>query len=149
MRVLVVGPLPRLGSPNRFPWIGYTVSAFRRLGHTVAIATYRESWGASPALVRVVSGSRVMSGALDRYVSAMNARRDRQALAAARRFRPQLTVVLKGEVYPSGVWADVNRHTDGPMVSWWLDDPFPYPQSVRDFALFDHVFLFDRSYVAP
>ena len=151
MRVLVIGALPRLGSPNRLPWIRYTTAALRRLGHTVATATLRESWGASPALAlaRAVSGRRATSGALTRYVAAMAARRDRQTIAAARRFRPQLTIVLKGEVCGSEVWAGVKRHTDGPLVSWWVDDPFAYPQSVRDFALFDRVFLFDRSYLPP
>lgn len=147
MRVLVLGPLPRLASPDYLPWLRYTVSALRRLGHEVAVATYRESWAASPAimtrLLRIPGGS----AALARCAAAMSAWRDRRTVATARAFRPELTIVLKGEVYPSELLADVKRLTNGPFTSWWLDDPFAYSQSVLDFALFDRVFLFDRSYL--
>lgn len=148
MRVLVVGPLPRLWAPNHLPWLRYTTSALRRLGHTVATAAYRESRAASPALASRLSGLPGTPGVLKKYVVAMSARRDRQAIAAARRFRPELTIVLKGEVYPQEVWSEIKRHTAGPMVTWWVDDPFTYPNVVRQFTVFDRVFVFDRSYVS-
>ena len=147
MRVLVIGSLPRLWAPNHWPWLRYTTSALRRLGHTVATATYRESRGSSPALARWLSALPGTPRALKQYVAAMAARRDRQAIAAARRFRPGLTIVLKGEVYPAEVWSEIKRYTAGPMVTWWVDDPFGYADAIRQFSIFDRVFMFDRSYI--
>lgn len=148
MRVLVVGPLSRIGAPNQLPWLRYTTDALRRLGHSVVAAAYRESWAVSPAVgacFAVVPGAR---RALKRYAIAMDARRDRRVVAAARRWRPRLTVVLKGEVFSAGVLADIRRYTDGPLTSWWVDDPWRHPAAVRCFAMLDRVFLFDRSYLA-
>jgi spore maturation protein CgeB len=46
------------------------------------------------------------------------------------------------------VFADIKRATRGPMVSWWVDDPWVYPESVANLPLFDCVFTFDRAYLA-
>jgi spore maturation protein CgeB len=148
MRVLVIGSLPRLGAPNNLPWLRYTTSALRRLGHDVAVATYRESWAASPLVTSRVGLTNSASALLGRHVVNAARRRDRKALSLARAFRPRLTLVLKGEVYRSDLFAEIKRATDGPLVSWWVDDPFNYPESVKNFALFDHVFMFDRSYLS-
>ena len=43
--------------------------------------------------------------------------------------------------------AAVKRHAHGPVVTWWVDDPWRYPASVRQFPVFDRVFIFDRSYM--
>jgi spore maturation protein CgeB len=147
MRVLLVGPLPRLWAPNHLPWLSYTESALKRLGHEVTIATYRESWAASPALAATVGRLASGIGALRGVAGRTTARRDRRLVDEARRVRPELTVVLKGEVFPDEAFAEVKRHAAGPMVTWWVDDPWAYPASVRQFALFDRVFLFDRSYM--
>src|SRR5437763_1241915 len=132
MRVLVLGPVPRVGMPDYLPWLPYTVSALKRIGHDVAVATYRESWAASPTIEKRLARIPSASSALARVAAAAAARRDRRTVERARTFRPQLTIVLKGEVYPTELLADVKRLTDGPFATWWVDDPFAYPQSVRD-----------------
>lgn len=147
LRILVVGPLPRIGAPNHLPWLRYTTSALKSLGHAVETAVYRESWAESAAI-----GARLIAipGAkpvVDRYVGRANDRRDRQPLARARAFRPELTIVLKGDVYSPAVFQELKRLTDGPLVSWWVDDPFAYPHSVQALPVFDRVFVFDRSYM--
>ena len=146
--MLLVGPVPRLGAPNHLPWLRYTASALRRLGHTVTTTAYRESWSASPALTSIAS--RVAAAPLlARVAAARAAARDRRVVAAARRARPELTVVLKGEVFPDEAIAWLKQFTAGPLVTWWVDDPQVYPASIRQFPMFDRVFLFDRSYMPP
>lgn len=148
MRVLLVGPRPRLWTRDRLPWLAHAASALRRLGHEVTAAGYRESWAASPTL-RARAG-RVPGGAgtLARVAAAMDRRRDRVLVAAARALRPQLTILLKGEVFSDETIASVKRAAAGPIVAWWVDDPFVYPDSVRQFSLLDQVFVFDRAYIA-
>lgn len=147
MRVLVVGPLPRFGALNRLPWLNHTAFALRRLGHVVTVATYRESWAASPAVHARVARIPGAAGALARFAAEMDARRDRLVIAAARRVRPELTIVLKGEVFSDETIAAVKQAGAGPMVTWWGDDPFVFPAAVRQFRLFDRVFVFDRGYL--
>ena len=146
MRVLVIGSVPRVAAPNHLQWLRYVVAALKRLGHAVEVATYRESWADSPTIAAGAIGM-PWASALKRWARAAQRRRDRRAVSRARTFRPHLTIVLKGEVYTTDVFADVKRFTQGPLTSWWVDDPFAYPRSVRDFELFDRVFLFDRSYL--
>jgi len=147
MRVLVVGSVPRLGSPNHLPWLRYTASALLRLGHTVIAVPYRESWGASPALAAGLSALPGSSAALDALVARHAARRERRVIAAARRLRPDLTLVLKGEVYGPDVLSEVKTHTAGPMVTWWVDSPFTTSGAIARLAAFDRVFIFDRAYL--
>lgn len=147
MRVLVVGPLPRLGALNRLPWLNHTASALRRLGHVVTVAGYRESWAASPAVNSRAGRLPGAVRALARFATEMDARRDRHVIAAARRIRPELTIMLKGEVFSDETVAAVKQASAGPMVTWWGDDPFVFPASVRRFRLFDRVFVFDRAYL--
>jgi spore maturation protein CgeB len=147
VRVLLAGSLPRLGATNHLPWLAYTASALRRLGHKVTLATYRESWAASPALTTKAARAPGGAAALAALARRMTVRRDRLFIEAARAIRPELTIVLKGEVFPDEVFAEVKRWTAGPMVTWWVDSPWVYPASVKQFGLFDRVFLFDRSYM--
>jgi spore maturation protein CgeB len=148
MRVLVIGSLPRLGSPNNLPWLWYATSALKRLGHEVAAATYRESWAASPWITSRLGRMKPAGALLRRQIVTVAQRRDRETLALANAFRPRLTLVLKGEVFNPDLFAKIKRATAGPLVSWWVDDPFAYPESVKSFALFDHIFMFDRSYLS-
>src|SRR5438132_13615165 len=109
MRVLLIGSVPRLGAPNHLPWLRYTASALGRLGHAVRTVPYRESWAASPLLASAVGGWPGGRALLAGTVAAMAARRARTAIAAARTFKPQLTIVLKGEVYAPGVLAETKE----------------------------------------
>lgn len=147
MRVLVVGPGPRVGAPNHLPWLRYAVSALQRTGHTVATVVYRESWFASPSLAAAASGMPPARAMLAAGAAAAASRSTRRVVARARAFRPDLTVVLKGEVYPAQVWADVKRESGAPVVTWWLDSPWDFPHAARALEVFDRVFMFDRSYL--
>jgi len=148
VRVLLVGPRSRLWALDRLPWLAHTAAALRRLGHVVSVSAYRESWAASQALASRVAPLPGSARALARIAAAMDRRRDRQLVNAARRIRPELTIVLKGEVFSDETLAAVKRAGAGPIVTWWVDNPFVYPESVRQFTLLDRVFVFDRSYLA-
>lgn len=76
---------------------------------------------------------------------------DRLLLQAARQIRPDLVLVLPGvgfNLRPE-VLQELKRQCAGPLVSWWVDDPFRDSVSSELFACFDHLFIFDRSYLPP
>ena len=140
MRVLLVGPsLP-------FPWMAYTARALRRLGHTAVPFRYTRRWinrmaGLGAGRVPGVSPAAAWCAARWR------AARDQALIDAARRMRPDLVLVLRGELIAPEALAQVKRHTAGPCVTWWVDDPDRYPGSMERLALYDHVFVFDRACV--
>ena len=148
MHVLLVGPTPRVFSAGNFQWFSDTARALRRLGHTTTLFPCPETWTASPAVTqRLEQRLLPLAGWLARYQEALFRRRDRRLIRLARRLRPDLVLVLKGETLSGEVLAEVKRLAHGPLVTWWVDDPWRFPSSLERFALFDHVFVFDRSYV--
>ncbi|MBI2104120.1 MAG: glycosyltransferase [Candidatus Omnitrophica bacterium] len=147
MRVLLIGSVPRRFGTQNFRWFAYTACALRRLGHTVIPSADRESWASSRAVGRRLAGVRGASRVVAGYEQARRRRRDRQLVALARRTRPDLVLVLKGDTLPEEVLAQVKRLARGPLVTWWVDDPWRSPGFLGSFALFDHVFAFDRSYL--
>lgn len=147
MHVLLVGPAPRLFSTGNFQWFRYTARALRRLGLTVTGFPCRDGWITSPSLARGVEWIPGLSPRFVRHQEALLRTRDRRLVALTRRLRPDLVVVLKGETFSADVLAEVKRLARGPLVTWWVDDPWRCPSFLQSFALFDHVFMFDRSYL--
>ena len=146
-RILLVGPLPRRGATDRLPWLQFTAAALRALGHRVSIESYRDSWASSPRLRGWLSPGNPAIGIAEEWARRMEQRRDWRLVRRARRLRPDLVIVLKGEVFSRTTLEEVRAHLAGPMVTWWVDAPTPYPDAVAALSVFDHVFLFDRSYI--
>lgn len=147
MRVLVVGVVPRRLGVQNFRWFAYTLQALRRLGHTVIPFAYRESWTSSQTIVQRLERIRGAPSSVVKYQQARQDRRDRQLIRLATRTQPDVVLVLKGDTFSGEVLAQVKRSARGPLVTWWVDDPWRSPAFLPAFAVFDHVFIFDRSYV--
>lgn len=146
MRVLLIGPAPRvIGTYHPLLWLKNTAQALRRLGHSTTVFAYRESLFNSLVLHRYAEGVPGVTGWLARRreveVSAWNRRLER----CVRQLRPDLVIVLKGEQLSSEVLAQVKHLAPGPLVAWWIDDPWRYPKFIEHIALFDRLFVFDRA----
>jgi len=139
--------MPRRLSAQNFRWLAYTARALRRLGHTVIPVTYRESWASSQAVTQQLERIPGASRTVARYEQARQSWWNRQLVTATRRARPDLVLVLKGDALPADLLVQVKRLARGPLVTWWVDDPWRCPAFLPSLALFDHVFIFDRSYM--
>ena len=149
MKVLLIGKTRRLFGQSNFQWLEHTLCGLKRLGHDVTSFGYPESWFASKALKRSASAVPILPRLLDRYREGLARRQDRRLIALARGFRPDLVLVVKGENLSSEVLAAVKKHTSGPVVTWWADDPWRFPGFIRALGFYDHVFIWDRAYLAP
>jgi len=148
MHVLLIGSSPRVFSTGNFEWLSYTARALRRLGHAVTVFPWRESWAASPSLVGGLGWIPGVTGSLGRYQQARVRWRDRAVIKLTEELRPDLVLVLKGEHVSGEVLSEVKRRARGPLVTWWVDDPWRFPWHIERFAIFDHVFIFDRAYLS-
>ena len=149
MRILVVGQSPRVFGPGNFQWPDDTVRALRRLGHRVRRFRYRESWAASPALSAGLQRLPLGGRLLKRYQQAHACARDKALTLTSRQWLADLVLFLNGDAFSGEVLAEVRRWTPGRLVSWWADNPCASSSFMRAVSLFDHVFVFDRSYLAP
>lgn len=73
----------------------------------------------------------------------------------AREFRPDLVLVLKGESVHPATLAKLKASTGAGLAVWWVDHPFMNAETGQRWRyvpdctpLFDHCFVFDRSYEA-
>lgn len=72
---------------------------------------------------------------------------------AARAFRPDVVVVLKGEALNAQTLLRLKDATGAALASWWVDDPYAFERQcgLRNVAetlpLYDRVFIFDREYL--
>lgn len=149
MQVLLIGPAPRLvGSHHPLLWLRSTAQALRRLGHATTVFPDRGALVQSAALQQAVGwvpgATRWLAGRQDAAIRTWN----RRLVACVRRLRPDLIIVLKGEQLSGAVLAEVKRLASGPLVTWWIDDPWRYPRFIEHAALFDHLFVFDRACMA-
>lgn len=149
MHVLVVGQTRRWFSASNLRWVDDTVRALRRLRHRVSVFAYREPWAASPSVARWAGAVAPLRTALARCPGYSRRATEQRLVALARRAQPDLTLVLKGECLSMETLSAVKRHTQGPCVSWWVDDPWRYPAAVECLPVYDDVFVFDQSYIPP
>lgn len=142
MRVLLIGPSLFL------PWAEYTARAFRRLGHSVRFFPYsdilvdRLSLRKGRRLAAVVPP---VAEWLGRWRSRWLQQRDDRLLRLVLESRPELLCVLRGESLSVDLLRALRKNFSGPLVTWWVDDPFRYAIS-EALPLYDVVFVFDRSY---
>jgi len=147
MLVLLVGQTPRRFGPDNFQWLNDTAQGLRRLGHTVRTVSYRDSVVESPLLRNALLRMPALSHRLSGYGDGLRRTYERRLVMLARRLRPDLVIVLKGEILSGETLSEVKRLARGPVVTWWVDDPWRYPSCLQQMTLFDHVFIFDRSYM--
>ena len=142
MRVLLIGPAWDTGQ-----WVEYCAAGLVGIGHDVVMHRYSAGLGrpAGPwarLQRRIVGPDRFH---MERVLGVL--RRDNlDVLKVAAQHRPELTVVLKGEVLLPETIERIGHMTDGPMVHWSGDDPTWFPNIVAAAHLYDRFFLADPSY---
>jgi spore maturation protein CgeB len=144
LNILVIGP----ASP--YPWMAYVARALRRLGHRAFLFSYSNRWVnrlTAPALARHLSAFPSVPAWAAQAASQWHAQNNRTVVRLAKRLRPDLSVVLRGEHLLAETLQAVRGATRGPLVSWWVDAPERYPVSAEWWRSCDHVFLFDRACV--
>ena len=144
MRVLLIGPEWDTGQ-----WTAYCAAGLAAGGHQVVSVLYGRDLarpvGLRGRLRRRLSGPHRFH--IGRVLEAM--RRDNlRVLDAARRQRPDLTVVLKGEVLLPETVERLRDLTAGPVVQWCGDDPSWFPHIAAAAHLYDRFFLAEPSYAA-
>lgn len=146
MRVLVVGPA------SLFPWMGYTVRALRRLGCVPFRFCYSNLWMnrlASPWLTDTLTWVPGLPRWLGQETERWHRQREYALLAAVSRIKPDLILLLKGERISAETLQSLARMAPRSLVTWWVDDPCAFPQFIQSLPVFEHVFIFDRSYLRP
>ena len=147
MRVLLVGQGPRRFNPGNFQWPNDTAQGLRRLGHRVSLVVNREPWAASPALARRLGAEGPGPRWLARYQATQQRRRDRRLVRQIKRLRPDLVLMLNGALVGAEGFHEIRRAATGRLVSWWADDPGIDPAFMASAGLFDHICVFDRTYM--
>ena len=142
MRVLLIGPHWDTGR-----WTDYCAAGLRDAGHEVHVYVYARTLDRPVGVLGRVR--RRLIGAerhhLERVFAA--ARRDNLgAIEAARRARPELTVVLKGEPLLPETVERLRGLTDGPLAQWCGDDPSWFPNILAAAHLYTRFFLAEPSY---
>ena len=144
MRILLIGPHWDTGR-----WTEYCAAGLERNGHDVRAFTYSAGLARPVTLLgrvrrRLIGTDRFQ---LERVMRAQ--RRDNLAAVdlAARR-RPELLIVLKGEVLLPETVDRLRALTDGPIVQWCGDDPSWFPNIVAAAHLYDWFFLAEPTYAA-
>jgi len=88
-----------------------------------------------------------MPEGLARYRRFQQRMRHRAITWSIRRLRPDLVLLLNGEVFDRDTLAEMRRLTPGRLACWWVDDPFAYTLVPQTIDLYDHIFVFGRSYM--
>ena len=156
-RVLVVGPEWVAG------WTLSTAQGLRELGCAVEVFYYLR---ARP-IERVHQWKKWLADCLGRkdkhtpvwlrasYWRWVGMRIEMPLLRTAKAFRPDLVLVLKGEVLLPRTLMKLKQTTGASTTVWWVDDPYAFERqcglrNVFDcLPLYDRVFVFDRQYLAP
>lgn len=145
MRILLIAPhfVGRWAESNQ--------AALQSLGHSVRTVYYDRSPIESRA-VRLAAMSAVWSwrsrdAIRTWFLHRLSDLRHRFLVRIARNFSPNLVIVLKGDSIPMAALEELRVYTRIPIVSWWVDDPFRFPESVETYSFYDHFFIFDRAYI--
>lgn len=145
MQILLVGPSLFM------PWTFYTARALRRLGQSItlfnesSLALDRWTLNVGRKLAAPIPG---LVQQLDRFRTRWLNERDQRLIQLVGQLQPDLILVLSGKSWTKELWDAVRALTHARIVTWWVDTPLR--DSVRHFLhLFDHFFIFDRSYLDP
>ena len=144
MRILLIGPHWDTGRWTEYCTVGLTAN-----GHKVHTLVYSSELSRSVGLLgrvhrRLVGSDRFHLG---RVLDAQ--RRDNlQAVKLAQRHKPDLVVVLKGEVFLPETIDRIRTVAAGPVVQWCGDDPTWFPNITAAAHLYKRFFLAEPSYSA-
>jgi len=61
--------------------------------------------------------------------------------------KPDLIFIYKGETVHKEVLSEVKNKTKAKIATWWVDDPFRYPEVIKCAELFDYFFVFDSYHI--
>jgi spore maturation protein CgeB len=145
MKLFIVGPR----------WVGEWTEGLGRaaehLGHKVARFYYLNddsNYLKDMAKKRLPpTPQKALRVGVDLLKRAQNVFMNRRLITAARTFQPDVIVILKGHTISRKTLVTL-RTQKIPLVSWWVDDPFRFPEWLRHFELFDMVYAFDQECVA-
>jgi len=150
MRIFIIGP----------KWMGDWTEGLERaanaLGHEVG-SVYYYKYGESNPLKNLATRRLppMLQMAMRMVASRLVRIRDvfqgvlmnHRLIAAVDAFQPDVIVILKGETITWKTLVTL-RARNIPLVSWWVDDPFRSTMPLRNFELFDMVYVFDKESVA-
>jgi len=157
-RVLLVGREWRAG------WTESTARALNDLGCTVTVFDYVGAGAGVTGQVNWWRGqiTSLLQRRVPQWVRTANGwrmgRRVGQALVrAAKDCRPDVVLVLKGEILQPEAIVALKQMTGVPVAAWWVDDPFNLEghrfwrnaEQLKCFPLYDRLFVFDHSYLGP
>ncbi|MBI4575117.1 MAG: glycosyltransferase [Planctomycetes bacterium] len=108
--------------------------ALERAGHEVSITSHRDVLRANP-LPRLAPLRRLYAR-----------RAGRAVLAAARRSRPELVLVVKGETLTSDLLSEIKAGAGARLVNLFPDNPYYYPSVLPTVPIYDR-FLVKDSFV--
>ncbi len=145
MRVLLIGP-HFLGR-----WAESSQAALESIGHQV-VRTYYDVAPNEARAIRILALNAVWSTNLraairDALGDRLLALKHRSIVKLARGCSPQLIIVLKGETIPLNVLERLSCELGVPIVTWWIDDPFGFPDAIETYSSYDHFFVFDGAYI--
>ena len=124
MRILISTP----GRLKTVPMGGYCADALRALGHEVLLINSRGNFFDN-------FGDKVFSKPFAKEKKLANA----HALRAIQKFKPDLFLAVFG----FDISADTLKFLRAQKIStacWWLNDPFQFPRSLKNAALYDFYF---------
>ena len=142
MNVLLIGPHWDTGQ-----WVEYCAQGLQAAGHDVR--TYRYSQQLERPVAPWARVRRRILGPDRFHISRVfeAARADNlNVLRLAAGFRPDITLVLKGEVLLPETVGRLRNLTNGPVAQWCGDDPSWFPNIIGAAHLYDRFYLADPTY---
>ncbi|MFN8455090.1 MAG: glycosyltransferase [Anaerolineae bacterium] len=138
MRVLVVGHKSWFGA-----WTESTTSALKTMGHTVHVFHYEDQTYSFKT--RLIAQLSHLSRSVPKILSKLNRVHER-LLETVQKFKPDLVLVLKGDVLTKKTLEAI-KHQKTILVVWWVDDPLLFPDAIETFSCYDAFFVFDSDLI--
>jgi spore maturation protein CgeB len=144
MKLFIVGP------QWEGDWAEGTGAAAETLGHSVNLFYYRNN--SMDGLKKMAYGQlphtfhtflRIIEKQLKSFRDHLM---NHRLIASVREIKPDFIIILKGETISFNTLLALRKFKI-PLTSWWVDDPFLFPEVVNHFDIFDMLFIFDKRYI--
>ena len=144
LRIFVAGPWWDTGA-----LADYVAAGLKKLGHEARLFLYSGDLNASIGIRgrvrrRLIGESRFKVERI--FASAMDD--NIRLLEGVQEFKPDLLLVIKGEVFLPETLHIVKKSLSGPLVQWCGDNPFWFPNIIGSLDVYDWFFLTDGHYAA-